>query len=131
MLDTELHQLLVPFIDAPVECDGFTRLAHTALSNAGIEHTCMMGRVVSLDGKTRSPIHFWIELEDGRLIDYRARMWLGDCKNVPHGVFQPVHFKSWVYQGEVIDLPVLHPVMANILMQAIPLPQRHAAQVEL
>lgn len=130
MLDTELFQLLTPFIDAPVGCDGFTRLAHTALSNAGIEHTCMMGRVVSLDSKARSPIHFWIELEDGRLIDYRARMWLGDCQNVPHGVFQPFHFKSWVYRGEVIDLPVLHPVMANILMKAIPFPPRNTAEFE-
>lgn len=129
MLDTELHQLVAPFIDAPVECDGFTRLAHTALANAGIGHTCMLGRVVSADGQRRTPIHYWIVLEDGQVIDYRARTWLGECERVPHGIFKPASFKSWVYQGEPIDLPVLHPVMANILMQAMPWPARSEVQI--
>lgn len=121
MLDTELHQLLAPYDAAPVECDGFTRLAHTALTNARIPHACMLGRLVSADGQRRTPIHLWIELADGRLIDYRARCWLGECEGVPHGVFDRASYKGWTYTGETIDLPLLHPVLANVLMQSIPL----------
>lgn len=121
MLDSELHKLLAAYDAAPVECDGFTRLAHTALTNAGVQHSCMLGRLVSADGQRRTPVHLWIELPDGRLIDYRARIWLGDADSVPHGIFDRAGYSEWTYSGEIIDLPILHPVLANILMQSIPL----------
>lgn len=121
MLDTELHKLLAPYIEAPVECDGFTRLAHTALANAGIEHICMLGRVVSADGLHRSPVHYWIELADGRVIDYRARMWLGEGESVPYGLFHKPSYALWSYEGQPIDLPVLNPVLVKVLMLSIPL----------
>lgn len=117
-MSAELHQLLEPYINAPVECDGFTRLAHTALVHAGIEHACMCGRLVSVDDTTESPIHFWIELADGRLIDYRARMWLGENPTVPNGVFNANEFAGWKYLGEQIDLPTLSPVLVEILLWA-------------
>jgi hypothetical protein len=121
-LTAELHRLLERYIDAPVECDGFTRLAHGALESAGIDHACMRGRVVSADGTVRSPIHFWIELPDGRLIDYRARMWLGDFSSVPHGIFLPDEFAKWQYQGEPIILQTLSPVIAELLLSFPALP---------
>lgn len=120
MLHAELHQLLEPYINAPVECDGFTRLAHTALTHAGIEHTCMLGRLISADGQRKSPIHYWITLPDGQVIDYRARMWLGVSETVPHGVFFPACYKLWAYEGAAIDLPVLTPIGAQIMMMAHP-----------
>lgn len=121
MLDTELHQLLAPYIDAPVECDGFARLAHTALTHAGIEHTCMIGRIKSEDGHRCTPTHLWLELEDGRVIDYRARMWLGNTDCVPNGVFHHSCYKSWAYDGQPIELPILSPVISKLLLLAIPL----------
>lgn len=121
MSNTELQELLAPYIEAPVECDGFTRLAHTALANAGIKHTCMIGRLISAGGERQSPIHYWIELDDGQVIDYRAKMWLGDVESVPHGVFHPTRYKLWCYHGQPIDLPVLSPMIVKVLMFSIPL----------
>lgn len=115
-----IEQLLEPYINAPVECDGFTRLAHTALELAGIQHTCMVGIVASLCGHRQSPIHFWIQLHDGRLIDYRARMWLGDETSVPHGVFALEAFPEWEYRGAEIDLPILNPVLARYMVMPLP-----------
>lgn len=119
MLHAEIHQLLVSYDKAPVECDGFTRLAHTALANAGVEHTCHIGRIVSADGKRQSPVHYWVELTDGMIIDYRARMWLGDDEGVPHGIFSPDGYKSWVYQGSTTELPLLSPIVARFMVMEL------------
>nr|WP_192963334.1 hypothetical protein [Pseudomonas fluorescens] len=116
MLYAEIHQLLMPYDKAPVECDGFTRLAHTALADAGVAHTCHIGRIVSADGERQSPIHYWIELTGGVIIDYRARMWLGNDEGVPHGVFCPDGYKSWVYQGSAIELPLLSSILARFMV---------------
>ena len=119
-LPDAIHQLLEPYINAPVECDGFTRLAHTALEQAEIPHACMVGRVTSADGHRQSPTRFWIQLHDGRLIDYRARMWLGDESSVPHGVFTPGEYAGWQHQGADIELPVLSPILAKFMLLDLP-----------
>lgn len=119
MLHAEIHQLLVPYDKAPVECDGFTRLAHTALADAGVDHTCHIGRIVSADGERQSPVHYWVELTDGVIIDYRARMWLGDDEGVPHGVFRPNGYKSWVYKGSTIKIPLLSPIVARFMVMDV------------
>lgn len=119
-MSAELHQLLEIYGAAPVECDGFVRLAHTALVKAGIEHSCMCGRLASSDGAKVSPIHFWIELADGRIVDYRARMWLGEVATVPHGIFDPSTFPDWLYQGALVDVPVANAALVAILMAQIP-----------
>ena len=118
MTRLELHQLVERFIDAPVECDGFVRLAHTALVAAGIEHTVMYGRLVSADAKRQTPIHFWISLDNGEVLDYRARMWLGAGMNVPNGIFAQSEFPDWSYHGCAIDIPTLHPSIAEILTRS-------------
>jgi len=118
--DEELLQLLAQYVEAPVECDGFALLAHTALMRAGIEHFCLCGRLESQDGNRGIPAHFWIELVDGRIIDYRARMWLGALDSVPHGIFDANMFPEWTYQGEHVALPTLHPALVEIMMTPIP-----------
>lgn len=95
MLDA-ISSLLEPYSNAPVECDGFTRIAHSVLAGAGIPHSCMQGQLVSASGNDELPIHFWIQLDDGRVIDYRARMWLGDDAGVPHGVSRWVSTRSGI-----------------------------------
>lgn len=116
----ELHQLLSVYDTAPVECDGFIRLAHTALINAGIQHRCMCGRVSSIDGTTVIPLHFWIELENGNFADYRARMWLGEVATVPHGIFRLENFPEWRYEGVQVDVPVASPALIAILTAPMP-----------
>lgn len=120
MTRLEIHQVIEPFINAPVECDGFVRLAHTALVAAGVDHTVMHGRLVSADSTRRTPIHFWITLANGDVIDYRAQMWLGSANDVPSGIFAPAEFPGWSYQGSVIDIPTLHPAVAEMLTRSIP-----------
>lgn len=120
MVRPEIHQLLEHCVNASVECDGFVRLAHTALVERGIEHSVLIGRLISLDGSVRTPIHLWIELGDGNLIDYRARMWLGDRIDVPHGIFPRGAFPGWSYYGKAIDIPVLAPALVGILLQLHP-----------
>ncbi|MFL1449436.1 hypothetical protein ACI77O_13645 [Pseudomonas tritici] len=120
MEHVELHKLLESYVMAPVECDGFARLAHTALFNAGVDHCVMIGRLLSRDSKKQSPIHFWIELGSGQVIDFRARMWLGDDADVPHGIFGKSDYPKWEYAGELIDIPVLHPAVAALLSTAHP-----------
>ncbi|MCV4078803.1 hypothetical protein OD785_31775 [Pseudomonas aeruginosa] len=111
-----ISNLLEPYSNAPVECDGFTRIAHSVLTGAGIPHSCMHGQLVSTSGDEELPIHFWIELDDGRVIDYRARMWLGDSEGVPHGVFKTDEYPDWHYLGTEITLPVFSPTMIQLLL---------------
>jgi hypothetical protein len=110
--------LLEHCINAPVECDGFVRLAHTALVNSGIEHTVLMGRLTSQDESTKTPIHFWIVLEDGSHVDFRARLWLGDSADIPHGIFHTDSYPHWKYVGEKVEIAVLPPVLVRVLLQA-------------
>lgn len=114
-----ISMLLEPYIDAPVECDGFTRIAHSLLAGAGVTHTCMAGRLVSTSLNEELPLHFWIQLDDCRVIDYRARMWLGDDAGVPHGVFPTDQYPDWSYQGAEVNLPVFSATMIQLLTQRI------------
>ncbi|MBM94311.1 MAG: hypothetical protein CMI09_00440 [Oceanospirillaceae bacterium] len=112
-----LIQILSDIVDAPVECDGFARLAHSRLTSAGIDHRVMRGVLVSCDNPNRgiSP-HFWLELDSGLVIDYRARMWLGPHQEVPHGVFTPDAFSHWRYEGEEVLIGETPEWVLEILM---------------
>lgn len=108
MSKNALENLLKPITEVPVECDGFTRLAATILSAHKIDHTVMVG---ALHGPEDSiPLHYWIECEDF-VIDYRARMWLGN--DAPHGVFQKEY--PWKYAGKPIEMNPLDPMLFQIL----------------
>ncbi|HBP6379065.1 TPA: hypothetical protein L6A07_28240 [Pseudomonas aeruginosa] len=76
----------------------------------------MQGRLASTSSSEEIPIHFWIQLADGRVIDYRARMWLGDDAGVPHGVFKTGEYPGWHYLGTEITLPVFSPTMIQLLL---------------
>ena len=82
-----------------LECDGTTRVLHYALNKAGIPHKIYTGDV-TFNGKV-VPLHFWIKLPDGRIIDYKLRMWIGN--SAPEGIFEP---KGIEYNGVEVDLPV-------------------------
>lgn len=87
-----------------LECDGMTRVLSYVLMVNNIKHTVYQGSVEYEDDDI--PLHFWIELSDGRTVDYRARMWLGDHKDVPHGVFKKSKFPKVKYQGKAIKMNV-------------------------
>ncbi|MFS1429216.1 hypothetical protein LMH73_019220, partial [Vibrio splendidus] len=91
-----IRSLLSEIENAPVECDGFTRLAVTILTKNNIAHTPFTGRVMH-HGEQVIPYHFWIAVDD-HIIDYRARMWLGD--KAPHGIFKEEQFPDYELIGE-------------------------------
>lgn len=101
----QLQNLLNPFDDLPLECDGMTRVLSFALREAGVPHVAKSGEVI-IDVEAVVPVHYWLELEDGAIVDFRARMWAGDEAHVPHGVFRPEDFPRVYYSGEVVDVSI-------------------------
>lgn len=100
-----LGEWLAPIDGMPLECDGLTRVASTLLRREAVAHQVFAGELI-VEGVGVVRPHYWIRLADGRVIDYRARMWLSPSPAVPHGVFRPP--PEVRYQGEDVgpaDLP--------------------------
>lgn len=95
----ELHATL------PLECDGMTRVVTFLLTQAKVPHAVKTGYVKKGTDDGIDP-HFWVELPDGKIIDYRLQMWLGDAPQIPHGIFNPKDFPAVEYAGRTIALPV-------------------------
>lgn len=83
-----------------LECDGATRVLHYLFQEQNISHVVKKGSVTF--GKENIPFHFWIELPDGNIVDYKSRMWLGE--KAQQGVFKPS--SKTEYLGKEIDLKV-------------------------
>lgn len=77
-----------------LECDGLTKLISGILTKAHIDHDILVGQL-RYNGLV-VPLHLWIELNDGTIIDYRARMWLGPYKEIPHGFFSLQIIKMFI-----------------------------------
>ncbi|MBB3105256.1 hypothetical protein [Azomonas macrocytogenes] len=99
-----LELALLPLDECKLECDGMTYIISHLLTHAGITHKRMVGYVD--DQLTRQVIHphCWIELPGGYVIDFRLRMWLGDCDQIPHGVFDP-DGTGLLYHGQEQEQP--------------------------
>ncbi|WP_426455462.1 hypothetical protein ACP26L_36225 (plasmid) [Paenibacillus sp. S-38] len=86
-----------------LECDGMTRIISGLLQEAEIGHYVVVGGIEDTrTGKFFRP-HMWIDLEDGRRIDYRARMWFKNDLLAPHGVFRPEENRYFFYSGNRHD----------------------------
>lgn len=89
-----------------LECDGMTRVVSHLLAKAGVAHEVCTGYVSLVNVprwvKDRTITHHWwaeFSNESGTfVIDYRARMWLGDHRFVAHGIFKPEKFPSMAYR---------------------------------
>jgi hypothetical protein len=100
-----------------LECDGLTRVTSYLLSKAGIDHVSMFGRL-EMFGRVVEP-HYWTVLEDtGLMIDYRARMWLDDKPEVPHGIFMEADYSGAAYFGDEIPL-VTNRVIFDVLTKGL------------
>lgn len=89
-----LNNLLDKYDKLPLECDGLTRVLDRVLTFHNIPHKVIYGTLSK--GKSSLP-HYWIQLVDGRIADYRARMWFN--YEAPHGIFNP--FDQSVVKYEV------------------------------
>lgn len=107
-----LHKLLDKYDKCPLECDGLTRVLHTVLTRNGYSHTVKLGCITL--GSNASAPHFWIELPDGRFVDYRARMWVG--YQASHGIFRQSQVS---YEGEPIYMEPLDERLFKILTGGI------------
>lgn len=110
-----MKELLGSYDSCKLECDGLTRVLTTVLQREGIEHTCMVGSIQHTGRDVGMSPHFWIELPDMRLIDYRAQMWLGDSPDIPHGIFIPAEFPLIVYEGQRVIIEPLPQFLFDIL----------------
>jgi len=115
-----MKELLDQYDPCPLECDGLTRVIHTVLDREGIEHTCFIGQITDTSQQKSFAPHFWIELPDHTIIDYRARMWLGDRPEIPHGIFNPSDYQNMIYEGNAADLEPLSQPLFNILIGKSP-----------
>lgn len=82
-----------------LECDGLTRVISMILYHSNIPHRIHIGSIKSECGEIP---HFWISLNDGFLIDYRAKMWMGDKPDVPHGIFKEYNGSTINYKGKSV-----------------------------
>lgn len=111
-----LQQLLDSLDEAPVECDGMSRLVLTVLHREAIPYTAYIGQI-ELDGNIMRP-HLWVESEGFR-IDYRSRMWFNGDERLAHGVFE-IEEGQGRYDGLPCSLAPLSDFLFDILQEKIP-----------
>lgn len=111
---SQLQAWLAPLEGLPLECDGLSRVISILLHREAVPHSLLMG---SLHVKAVGFIgwHFWITLPSGLICDFRARMWLGDSPDVPHGVLVPTN--AMRYEAESGPLNPCHPALYEILTE--------------
>lgn len=114
----ELEALLCDLDVPQIECDGATRIAFSRLHQLGVSSRAFIGSI-SVGGQSFYP-HLWLVVEGGIYVDYKARMWLGEHSNVPHGVFAPDDFPDASYKGEELELKPLSEGMQKILLAPFP-----------
>lgn len=112
---------LQPLVGLPLECDGLTRVISTLMQRNKIEHQVHSGKltVIGIGGIN---LHWWIQLSDGSICDYRARMWLGDHEAVPHGIFMENthHLYESHHKLDASITPLIFNVLTGILLDEYP-----------
>lgn len=114
MTRDELAALFDPIQYAHVECDGFSRIVFSVLTERGHRPTLKAG-VLIVRGAIVRP-HLWIEV-CGWTIDYQARRWLGDNPWIPHGVFRDSETEA-VYEGDTIEAKVIPESIRTLMMMS-------------
>lgn len=116
-----LQELLSSVAKAPLECDGKSACISYLLKKEGIGHKAMRGSL-TVDGRAID-LHFWIEITEGSLlIDYAARMWLGEGDKVPDGIM-PLHDVKDLYRGSETVLMDINEGLFQILLTPIIIPK--------
>jgi hypothetical protein len=119
--DYDLDIELAKFENLALECDGMARVLSFRLEQMGVKHVIKQGQLL-VDGQKVVPIHQWIELADGRIVDYRARMWAGNTQEIPHGIFKAEDFKKVQYSGLVIDIKTDEKLFKVLVTPIVPVP---------
>ena len=96
LVENKIEKMLSKYINLPLECDGLARVITYVLEKNNIKHKACIGKLS--DSKGNEILHYWIELPNKKIIDYRAQMWLGKKKNIPNGIFDPEDYKDVKYE---------------------------------
>lgn len=109
----ERRPILDTLDSLPLECDGLSKVASLLLSRENIAHTLNVGKL-NVEDIGQIDWHCWITLEDGKILDLRARMWLGDDERVPHGLFYPARNNVYTTEG-YLNINSISPILLSIL----------------
>jgi len=94
--ENNLEKLISKYDKLPLECDGLTRVISYVLTQNNIQHKTCIGSISDKNGN--GIIHYWIKLQNGNYIDYRAKMWLDNSLNIPNGIFNPKDYSDVIYK---------------------------------
>ena len=117
----QVQAITEQYDSAPLECDGLTNVFHFFLTQAGIAHAVFHGQVEDRETGEGFAPHRWIRLETKEgpmVVDYRARMWLGERESIPHGVFSLSDYPHIRYQGRKITPLALPEAVIRFLLAA-------------
>lgn len=126
MCSEYLEAWLYQFDPLPLECDGLSRVISALLTKSGVDHKLVLGFLhgAAIEGEAtpRRILHWWIEIGE-QVVDFRARMWMGD--RAPHGLFHPTALTEFRYEAigpETRACPSIQilSVMAGIDLAALP-----------
>lgn len=98
-----LVNLLNPYKELSLDCDGWASVINFILSEQNIPHNIFAGTIHhAITGQSFTP-HFWIEIETTEgiaRIDFTARRWLGSKDDVPTGIFMTNESGNVIYEGQ-------------------------------
>ena len=109
-----------------LECDGMTRAVSYLLTENETPHEVCVGSLtihglpLSRPKGTRIAVHWWVALGRDWLIDYRARMWLGRHRFIPHGIFLRKNFPKAIYNAARQHQLQVPKVVFDVLTQPVP-----------
>jgi len=123
MTDADTNRTILSLLDElPLECDGLSKVASLLLTNENIPHNLNVGSV-EIDEVGSIAYHCWISFDDGRILDLRARMWLGKSEEIPHGIFRPQQSHHYHANGYILakDInPILLPILTGLNLEDFP-----------
>lgn len=113
-----------------LECDGATRVFDYVLRANNIPYKVYVGQVLMRTKKGWEvviPLHYWIVLKNGQIIDYKAQMWLDnkapngffETKSTKKGIFMPKEFPQYMYKGKEIQLNTSQTVYNILVMSGV------------
>ncbi len=112
-----IEELTRPYDTLPGDCGDITRVLHMVLVGAGVKHRVMLGYLLDQRSGEQYAPHLWVELADGRVVDYRARVWLGNKEYVPHGVFRPALYPGVEHHGREVKISTHEPQKLRVCIQ--------------
>jgi hypothetical protein len=114
-VNSKVIKLVEKYENLPLECDGMTRVLSYVLDENHISHKTMQGRV-EVDGEEFEP-HWWIDLGNGTILDYRLRMWFGNKPSVPNGIFSLKANPQVSYTGKQVNVHINEMLFKVLTMQ--------------